>query len=191
MQEPGTVASGQPAVGLVPPGLRYHLLAVALALAGGAFGIFGAFVEELRTGGGLLALFVGAPIIEEALKPCGVYSLAIRWPKALRNQLYTACLAALGGLAFGLIECWVYLALYVPDHTEAFTIYRLTAPLVMHTVGSFIVGLGINRSLVDWAAGRGRFPRRSRTLYLAAVALHGAFNLATLALYYAGPLHIN
>jgi hypothetical protein len=174
-----------------PTGLRYHLLAVALALAGGAFGLFGAFVEELRTGGGLLALVLGAPVIEEALKPCGVYLMTIRWPQVVRNQLYTAFLAALGGLVFGLIECWVYLTLYVPDHTEAFTIYRLTAPLIMHTVGSFIVGLGINRGVVDWAAGRGRLPRRSRNRYLAAVALHGAFNLMAVILYFAGPLNLD
>ena len=180
-----------PNAGFRPARLPYHLLAILLALAGGVAGIFGAFIEELRTGGGLLLIFLGAPIIEEALKPTGVYLLLIRWPQLVRSQLYTAFLAALGGLTFGLVEAFVYVTLYVPDHSEGFLVYRFTAPLLLHTAASFIVGLGINRGIIDWVAGRSSLPRRSRNLYIAAVTLHAVFNLVAVILTLAGPLDVD
>src|SRR6266540_5970070 len=63
--------------------LRWQLFAVGVALLGGAFGVIGAFLQELRAGGGIFLAFTGAPIIEEALKPAGVYLLLLRWPGAI------------------------------------------------------------------------------------------------------------
>jgi RsiW-degrading membrane proteinase PrsW (M82 family) len=168
--------------------VRNHLLAVALALLGGVFGIMGAFVQELRAGGFLLLPFVGAPVIEESLKPLGVYLLLARWPRVLRGQLHIALLAALAGLTFGAVESTLYVTLYVGDHPDWFLIYRFTAPLLMHSVASMIVGFGIDRRLVDWAAGRGPFPRRSRNAYITAMVLHGLFNVMAVALTFAGVL---
>jgi RsiW-degrading membrane proteinase PrsW (M82 family) len=171
--------------------VRNHLLAITLALLGGVFGVLGAFVQELHAGGFLLLPFVGAPIIEELLKPAGVYLLVVRWPHALRNQLHTALLAALGGLAFGIVESTLYVSLYVSDYPDWFPLYRFTAPLLMHSLASLIVGLGINRGLVDWAAGRGSFPRRSRNAYIAAVVLHALFNVTAFSLAIAGVLDVD
>ena len=63
------------------PGIPGHLFAISLALIGGVLGILGAVVQEMRTGGFLLLFFLGAPIIEEGLKPAGVYILLARWPR--------------------------------------------------------------------------------------------------------------
>ncbi len=92
-----------------PSQWRDHSLAAFFAIAGGLLGILGAVIEEARAG--FLVPFVAAPIIEEALKPCGVYFLLGKWPRLLRSQLYTAYLAALGGLSFAVIENLVYLFL--------------------------------------------------------------------------------
>ncbi len=181
--EPSAAASAGPR-----PGLRHLLLAVALALAGGAFGIVGAFVEELRSGGGLLVVIAGAPIIEEVLKPSGLYVLLARWPYAVRRQLAIASLAALSGLTFGLLESTIYVTLYAPDHSGAFFVYRFTVTVLVHTGASFIAGWGVNRALVDWAAAGGRFPRASRNAFLAAITLHGLYNVTAVALGLAGVL---
>jgi hypothetical protein len=63
--------------------------------------------------------------------------------------------------------------------------YRFTLPLVIHTTGSFIVGLAINSSLFDWAQGA-RPAERTRNLYFTAMALHGIFNTVAIAVSLAG-----
>ena len=173
------------------PGLRHHFLAVFFALAGGVFGIAGAVIAEVRAGGFLLLPLVGAPIIEEALKPAGLYILLAKWPQALRGRLYTAVLAGLAGLSFGVIEALAYIFVYVPDAPDWFVAYRFSAPLILHTGASFIFGLGIDRWLADWTAGRGALPKRTRNMYLSAVCLHAAFNLTAAVLWALGYVDVD
>ena len=162
------------------------LLAVAVALLGGVLGILGALVQEFRAGGFLLLPFLGAPIIEELVKPSGVYLLLARWPRLLRGQLHTALLAAAAGLSFGVIEAVVYVTLYVPDPPSWFVTYRFTVPLFLHATASFIVGLGINQGLLGWASGGSPLPKASRNFYLAGIGLHAVFNTTVMALAIAG-----
>jgi len=169
-----------------PPSPLGHLLAFAIALLGGAFGIIGAFVQEVQTGGLLLLPFLGAPIVEELVKPSGVYLLLARWPRLLRGQLHTALLAAVAGLSFGVIEAVVYVTLYVPDPPAWFVTYRFTVGPVLHATASFIVGLGINRGLLDWARSGSPLPKATRNFYLAGIGLHAAFNTVATALVLAG-----
>ena len=164
----------------------WYAFAIFVAITGGVLGILGAIIQEVRAGGFILLPIIGAPVIEEALKPTGVYFLLARWRFVLRSQLFTAFLAALAGLTFGLIEAFVYVNVYVDNAPDWFVTYRFTLPLVLHTTGSFIVGLAINSSLVDWAQGRAPLPRRTRNLYFTAVALHGIYNTIAIALSLAG-----
>ncbi len=162
-----------------------------VVLIGGVLGIMGAAVQEARAVNFLLVPFLGAPIVEEALKPIGVYIALIRWPQALRSQLFTALLAALAGLIFGIIESTVYVTLYVPDHSRSFLLYRFSVPLALHATASYLVGLGINYRVIDWAQGRCPLPRSSRNFYVAAVALHGLYNFTAIALTLSGLLNLN
>ena len=63
---------------------RWQIMAPMIALAGRVFGILGAFYNEIFHGSFLVA-FVGAPIIEEALKPSGVYFLLAKRPEVISN----------------------------------------------------------------------------------------------------------
>ena len=45
----------------------------------------------------LFGPFIAAPLIEEALKPTGIYIILLRWPWALLGRLHTALLTATGG----------------------------------------------------------------------------------------------
>jgi RsiW-degrading membrane proteinase PrsW (M82 family) len=162
--------------------LRQYVLAVLLAFAGGFLGIIGAAVQEVQAGGWLLLPLIGAPIIEEAMKPVGVYIALIRWPAALSSRLFTAALAAVGGFVFGIIEAIVYTEVYVSDPSDRFVLYRFTFPLALHTVASFVYGLGISRGIIDWAAGRSPFPKRTQYFFLVAVLMHAAFNTSVLIL---------
>jgi hypothetical protein len=165
--------------------LGLDILAVTLAVVGGVLGIIGAIFQELQAGA--FAVFA-APIIEEALKPAGIYILLVRWPQALRGQLHTAALTALSGLCFAIIEAFVYVTLYFPEGDSDFVLFRFTVPLSMHVVASFIVGLGLSRAVIDWASKGGRFPKRTRNFLLAGMALHMVYNIAAVALSVAGVL---
>ncbi len=166
--------------------LAGHGFALSLAVVGGILGILGAAFQELRTGGFILLPLLGAPVIEEILKPSGIYVLLVRWPRLLRGRLHTAVLTAISGLSFGLIEALVYVTLYVSDPPEWFVTYRFTVPLALHTAASFIVGLGINRGLIDWASRGAPLPKATRNLYIAAISLHAVFNTVGTALYFSG-----
>jgi RsiW-degrading membrane proteinase PrsW (M82 family) len=173
--------SALPRVG--PLGLFFGLL---VALIGGFFGIFGAIVQESRNPGLFLVIVLGAPIIEEALKPSGVYLLQVLWPRLVLGRLHAAILAAIGGLTFGIIEALTYVFVYTNDPPGWFVTYRFTLPLVLHTTGSFLVGLGITRQLITWAQQGGPVPKSSRNLYLTAVGIHAIYNTVAVVLSVAG-----
>jgi RsiW-degrading membrane proteinase PrsW (M82 family) len=168
------------------PGILGLAFTVVVALIGGLFGIVGAGVQELRTGGFILLPILGAPIIEEGLKPIGVYLLQARWPQLLLGRLHTGILGGLAGLTFGVLEALVYVFVYVDDPSDSFVLYRFTAPLALHTFCSFLVGLGVTRQLISWANGENPLPKSSRNLYLTAVAIHAAFNTTAIVLSLAG-----
>jgi len=158
-------------------------MAVFVAAFGGVLGILGAFLEELRAGG-----LLGAPIIEEALKPAGVYIILIAWPATLRSHRDTAVLTAVGGLVFGLIESLVYVKLYFPDAGAGFVLFRFTVPVTLHVVCSFIMGSGLDRGILDWAGGKVPFPRLTRQRYFTAAGLHMAYNVTVIILALTGVL---
>ena len=166
---------------------RLQPLALLMALLGGALGVFGAVVQEIQSGG-IAGPFVAAPIIEEALKPAGIYILLIVWPRALAGRLHTALLTAISGLCFGLIESYVYVTWYYPEGDSAYVLFRFTVPVAMHTIGSFLVGFGLSRQMLDWAAGRAAFPKLTRNFYVAAVLLHAAYNISVTVLELSGVL---
>jgi RsiW-degrading membrane proteinase PrsW (M82 family) len=185
-----------PAVAETPaataPGLRLHLLALGLALLGGVFGILGALVQELQVlGGGLLGVFIGAPIIEEALKPAGIYLLLLRWPQALAGRWHIAALTGLSGLCFGLIESLIYVEVYNPDGGSDFVLFRFTVTPLLHTLASTLVGLGLSRAVIDWAAGRTRLPRSTRNFYFAGAGLHALYNTTAVILVLAGVIEFD
>jgi RsiW-degrading membrane proteinase PrsW (M82 family) len=159
-----------------------------MALLGGALGILGAVLQELFTGGGYIGPFVAAPLIEEALKPAGIYILLILWPQALFGRFHTATLTAMSGFCFGMIESYVYVTLYYPQGDGAYVLYRFTVPVIMHTIASCLVGFGLTRTIVDWAAGRAPFPKMTRNFYIAGVLLHAIFNITVVALDLTGVL---
>jgi len=156
---------------------------MSFALIGGVLGIFGAIAQELQAG---FLVFLAAGVIEEALKPSGIYILLVKWPYVLRDRYYTAALTALSGLVFAVIEAAVYILVYFPEGGSDFVLYRLTAPLAMHTIASFIFGLGIQRGVVDWANGVAPFPKDSRNFMAAAMVLHAGFNLIAVILSLSG-----
>lgn len=156
--------------------IQWRLLAPLIALAGGLFGIIGAIYTEALHGS-LLVAFVGAPIIEEAVKPSGVYFLLFKWPAVLRSRVYTAFLSGLGGVAFALTEDLMYLYVYFPHHSPQLALWRYTVCVALHGTASFIAGFGINKKLVAAVRGDIRFLTFDKRYFIAAMALHSLYNI--------------
>jgi hypothetical protein len=78
--------------------LKWRLIAPLAALGGGVLGVFGAVIQEVFYGS-LFAAFVAGPMIEETMKPAGVYILYALQRDSVGGRWYRALLAALGGLS--------------------------------------------------------------------------------------------
>ncbi len=169
-----------------------YALAFLLAVGGGVLGIVGAFVQEMQASSGFSAIllaFLGGPIIEEALKPAGIYIALVRWPQVIRGGLFVALLAAVSGVVFGLIESFVYVSFYHPEGGDDYVTFRYTVPVALHALASFTVGLGLTPRLIDWAAGRiVDVPARARNMFLAGVGIHAAYNITATVLSLTGVL---
>lgn len=176
-----TKQSEEATLTVATPGFfKKNLFPPLIAMAGGMLGIIGAFFQESQQGvpSALTAPFFAAPIIEEALKPVGVYILLAKAPHLLRSRLYTAFLSALGGLSFAVIENLVYLNVYFPEHTQSMVVARFVLALPMHMLGSFIVGFGINKRLA--ASVKGEVPLLSGNwkFFITAMVIHGLYNIS-------------
>ena len=155
---------------------KWRLFAFVIATGGGVLGVLGAVIQEWSYGS-LLVAFVAAPMIEEVMKPFGVYLLLARWPKVLTGRISTALLAAAGGLSFAVIENVIYLQFYFPEHTQTLVMFRYSACLAMHVVCSFILGFGINQRLLASVKGEIPFLKGNKKFFFIPMIIHSLFNI--------------
>ena len=156
--------------------VRWRVFAFLIAAGGGVLGVLGAIIQEWSQGS-LLVAFVAAPMIEEVMKPCGVYLLLVRWPEVLISRLYTALLAAVGGLSFAVVENIIYLQFYFPEHTQTLVAFRYSACLAVHVVCSFILGFGINQKLLASIRGEIPFLKGNKKFFFIPMVIHSLFNI--------------
>jgi RsiW-degrading membrane proteinase PrsW (M82 family) len=156
--------------------LKWRLIAPLAALGGGVLGVFGAVIQEVFYGS-LFAAFVAGPMIEETMKPAGVYILYALQRDSVGGRWYRALLAALGGLSFAVIENIFYLMVYYPEHDRSLRLFRYTWTLGMHLTASFIVGLGINERLLRSVRGEVPFLSGNWRFFVIPMILHSLFNI--------------
>jgi len=156
--------------------LKWQLAAPLAALGGGVLGVFGAVIQEVFYGS-LFAAFVAGPMIEEAMKPTGLYLLYALRPESIPGRMYRAVLAALGGLSFAVVENIFYLEVYYPEHDGALRLFRYTWTLGMHVALSFIVGLGVNERLLRSVRGEVPFLSGNWRFFVIPMILHSLFNI--------------
>ena len=158
-----------------------------IAVGGSVLAIAGSVTQEITAFPFLLAFFV-APMVEESMKPVGLYILLAYRPEVLTNRFYTARLSALAGAGFGFIESTVYVTVYVQDPSPAYIAFRYTVPVLLHTVASFIFGLGINQRLKASLWGEVPFLSGNWPYFVAAMALHSVYNISVTILEIAGAI---
>ena len=167
--------------------LRSWGLTLLVALAAGPWAVFGALINGGQSLSGTLMLVVFGPLTEELMKIAGVTLLIEKWPFALRGAAQIVICSVAGGLAFAAIENLLYLHVYIPNPTRELIVWRWTACVALHTVCSFIAGLGAVR--VWRSVGRDKAPPKlSRALpfIVAASVTHGLYNAAARVLEMSG-----
>lgn len=152
-----------------------------LVVGGGLVAIPAAFQGEIF--GGLLVVWLWAPIIEEILKPGGIYLLLLKWPGSISNRLWAGISGACAGLAFGLVESLIYVTVYFSNPTQEEVLIRFTVPVTMHVVASSIFAMGITLRIPRSLKQGVSLPVSSWGFFLIAIVLHSSYNISVSVLW--------
>ncbi len=171
-----------------PPPLVWVTL---LALVGGAAGVLGAMYKEATAAPMLVIVLVG-PAIEEIMKPIAVVFLLDKRPHWLRGPGHTLAMAVLGALVFATLENLMYIFVYAPQFGAGYRVYRFTVCTAMHVgaTGVFAVGLGKMWRHIRDKGGHFDIDVCFR-YYVAAVAIHAAYNTVAVILSATGVLRFS
>ena len=149
----------------------------AVALMAGPWAILGAVWGSGQSLFQLLLVIFFGPAAEEVMKTAAAMYVVEKRPYWFRSRLQIALCCLAGGVAFATIENLMYLHVYIPDPTPGIIWWRWTVCTAMHTVCSFVAGLGLMRI---WHNTWQRRRRPELTLgypYLvAAILIHGSYN---------------
>lgn len=145
-----------------------------LAVIGVIPAIFGAMINELNFAG-LFGLFLAAPLIEEIIKPAGVYGVLLLNKEFPFKRISIPMISLISGICFAFIENYIYLNIYFPEHSPALENFRYTYCVLLHATCSFIYGFSIVNNisvLVFKKKGKINF-----ILPAISISLHGFYNL--------------
>ena len=158
------------------------IVTLGIILTAGLWGILGAIWTGIQGAGlqgiSLFAVVVFGPVTEEALKVAIAWWVVEKRPYLFLTSGQILFCAAFGGLAFAAIENLIYMYVYVPDHSEAFVIFRWTVCVALHVCCSLIAGCGLAR-MWEEATTHLTPPRTLVTSpwLVIAIVVHGAYNL--------------
>lgn len=168
-----------------PPRSGTVLRFIGLCAASGVFAVFCAFAKG-ALGFGLIAVAVGAPVVEEMAK----IVLALMWlekePWRFRSisAIVIACLAS--ALAFATIENLLYFNVYIPKDrlTVGIILYRLIVCTLMHVCCTMVSAYGLARAWREAKKGLCAFSTTAVTPYLVvAMVVHGLYNAVATIFY--------
>ena len=149
-----------------------------LCAASGVFAVLCAFAKG-ALGFGLLAVAVGAPVVEEMAKVI----LPLMWmekePWRFRGVSSIAFTCLCSALAFAAIENLLYFYVYIPKDrlTAGIIQYRLTVCTLMHVCCTMISVCGLAMAWREAKRNFSAFSAQAATPYLvAAMVVHGLYN---------------
>lgn len=162
------------------------LVTLALAVAGGLWAVVGSFLG-IAMGPGVLYFVVVGPALEEAMKMAAGLWVVERRPYLFRSAFQILFSVTLSGLSFAGIENLLYLNVYVSEPSGSLALWRWSVCTALHSGCSLLAGVGL---VVVWKEVW-RFRARPRLegawpWYVAATAIHAAYNSLVLAFAMAG-----
>ena len=149
-----------------------------LCAASGLFAILCAFAKG-ELGFGLLAVAVGAPVVEETAKVVLPLMCLEKEPWRFRGVSSIALTCLCSALVFATIENLLYFHVYMPKDklTAGIIQYRLTVCTLMHVACTMISTCGLARAWREAKKGLSAFSTPTVTPYLVvAMVIHGLYN---------------
>ena len=150
-----------------------------LCAASGLFAILCAFAKG-ALGFGLLAVAVGAPVVEETAKVVLPPLMCLeKEPWRFRGVSSIALTCLCSALVFATIENLLYFHVYIPKDklTAGIIQYRLTVCTLMHVACTMISTCGLARAWREAKKGLSAFSTPTFTPYLVvAMVIHGLYN---------------
>lgn len=165
---------------------RSWSVTVALMATGGVFAVLGAFMN-VAGGSYVIVYALIVPVLEEILKVSPALILLERFPYLFRSGAQPWLVVIATALSFAVIENLLYLNVYIAEPSDRLRAWRWTVCTLMHVSASSIAGIGLYRLYLQTSRERRRvnldaaFP-----FFVAAAALHGAYNFSMLMLAAAG-----
>ena len=149
-----------------------------LCMASGAFAVICALAKGVL-GFGLMAVCIGAPVIEEMAKVVLPMMWLEKTPWRFRaaGTIMLACLAS--ALVFATIENLLYFYVYIPDDKfeSGIVWFRLIVCTSVHVVCTTISAFGLARAWREARVGACGFSSSAATPYLVvAMVIHGIYN---------------
>jgi hypothetical protein len=163
------------------PGASWWVTA-GVALGAGPWAVVGALLAPAQASGMIALVALFGPLAEEVMKAAAAAIVIERrpWLFASAGQIVIAC--ATGGLVFAAVENALYLLVYVSHPTPELVLWRWTVCVALHTGCSALTGGGVARVWQEVWRQRVRPDLTWSWRWLvAAVAIHGAYNLAATA----------
>jgi len=148
-----------------------------LGVVGGLAGVLAAIYQELVQGQLLTAVLIG-PAIEEASKPIGVLLILARRPHWFRTRREIIFLAMMGAAIFATLENLLYIHVYHPEGGADFVMFRYTVCTTLHLVATAVLAVGLAKLWRQMhREGIGFDIDRCMWYYVAAIAIHSAYNI--------------
>ena len=160
-----------PSAGAVP---RF----LGLCAASGVFAVLCAFAKG-ALGFGLLAVAVGAPVVEETAKVILPLMCLEKEPWRFRGVFSIVLTCFCSALVFATIENFLYFHVYIPKDklTAGIIRYRLTVCTLMHVGCTMISVCGLARAWCEAKKNLCAFSVQTVTPYLVvAMTAHGLYN---------------
>ena len=158
-----------------------------VALASGPMAVAGALLAGRQTWWGTVYLVLFGPVIEELLKQAGMIYLLERKPYRLFAWWQFVLAAVISGLGFAAVENLIYLYVYVSPQTferwHELARFRWTWCTLLHVSCAVVASLGLARVWKQQL--RDGLPAELNhgfTWFLAAIIIHGTYNLSMLML---------
>lgn len=160
---------------------------LGMIVVSGPMALIGALYGSFSTAGfaGLIAIVLVAPISEEILKAAVPLFVAERKPWLIPHAAVIPVATLAAGLVFAAVENVLYLRFYIANPSVDVTVWRWVFGPALHGTAALISGLGIAKM---WRTAHTTLRPPDLGLaapyLIAAVILHGSYNLLAVILEY-------
>jgi len=151
------------------------------ALLSGPFAVLGALIAGRQTTAAVVYAVLFGPVTEELLKQAGMIYLLERAPFRISSRWQLVAGAVIASLAFATIENLMYVHLYFsglpPDMAATAAAFRWVVCTALHVACGVVASLGLIKTWRSmWACERPASLAVAFPYFLAAMAIHGAYN---------------